>query len=635
MGRQHRSPNKRRHSSSCTGCGHVSHGPISRRELLSHGMEHGSTIADEIVVADVVQVGAGSAGAPYAKLRTDDRNVSVHLIEAGRNQLNNPIIESANARGIETDQFVEYHHYYPADPRPFQTNYHGNPFFPFSKGKGWGGGGVHYYLLMVRGSPAYWDDIAACSGNPLWSYESVLPSMKYLETYTTLGFGPVNPEQRGTSGPLTITGLPSFFTLVTPDNPFVIALGAAGVSFSPDYNDPTQGVYVIGNIQQSVRYESFEEDGETQYSATAFLNTDVVVENEDGDGVGVGGRQLFIDSESYAIRLLFDDELDDETVEAIDAEFGLGWRSGCGRCKRGHCGCKTTCPAERIVRGVRYISQDKIVDAFARERVLLSAGAIGDVEILIRSGIGPAALLEQLQIPVRLDQPNVGRNFQNHFATQVIFPPGPADPAIFTAFLPGEGSGPDGIRQFQLIGGAGFFGTPGVGVIVVDLQPAPTGLVEQRTRAFPDGQLVRFNPLTDPQDQRDMVNVLKQLGRVSIALTADPSTGFPGRLPEAPAPELYPAAEFGAFGGLAPDDSALLEYAFATGNFLNHDGGSVRMSISPEDGVVDGNMDVWNICNLSITDLGALCNIEDGNTAIAAFVAGMQKAKIDGAPVPF
>lgn len=621
----------KRHAHKCT---RPPSGPISRKELFSQGLESPFGIADEIVVADVVQVGAGSAGAPYAKLRTDDRSVSLHLIESGKRELDNPLIQSTSERGAEggVDSLSEYHHYYPADPRPFQVPIHNPPLFGYTKGNGWGGGGVHYYLVMVRGTPALYNSWVACSGNPLWSYDSVLPSLRYFESYTTLGTGPVNTTQRGVSGPLTITRL----TGNAPDNTFISAMSVIGVVYTQDYNDPSQGVYVAGDVQQSARYESLEaEDGVTQYSATAFLNESVVTVNEDGDGVGVGGRQLFIDSESYAIRLLFEDDfdLDSDEFRAIDAEFGLGWASGCARCGKRSCRCSGI-PADRTVRGVRYISQDRIIDALARERVVLSAGSIGDVEILERSGIGPRELLEQIGIDVRLDQPNVGRNFQNHFAFPVTIAMGADPPGFMTAFLPGSGSGPDGIRQYQLIGGGSLGAEGNIGFIVVDLQPAPVGTVELRTRAFPGTMLIRFNPLTDAADQAGAIEVLKQIGRVAIAY--DQAEGGPGRLPILPPPELYPNdAEFGPFGGLAPDDSALLEYAISTGSFLNHDSGSVRMSTSSETGVVDGNLDVWGVANLSIADCGVICNIEDGNTAISCFVVGMQKAKFDGAPVPF
>ena len=611
MGTHHRraSTSKRNHSTAT-----VLRGPVSRASLFSHGLDEGFGIADEIVVADVIQVGAGSAGCPYAKLRTDDRCVSLHLIESGRRQLDNPIIQQV-ADTLPVDFAAEYHHFYPADPQPFTPPQHNPPFFSYTKGNGWGGGGVHYYLLMVRGTPALYDSWAAISGDPLWNYESVLPSMRVLEEYVTFGLAPINTEERGVAGPLTISLIP----LTDPANGFVASLAVAGVVYSPDYNDPSQGVYVAGNIQQSAEYAGpFELEGIRQYGASAFLNTDVVKVDANGDGLGVGGRQLFIDSEAYAIKLLFEDDFDAEELAAIDQEFGLGWSSQ--RCSR--------IPASLTVRGVRYMAGDRVVDALARERVILCASSIGDVEILQRSGIGPAALLEEIGVTLRLDQPNVGRNLQNHFGTIVALPPGADPPALLTVFLPGAGSGADGIRQYQLIGGTGFFGDENIGFLAVDLQPAANGTVELRTRAFPGTMQIRFNPLTDPTDQQDAVDFLKTLGRISIANA--------GALTVLPPPELYPNdAEFGPYGGLATDDSALLAYYLATGTFLNHDAGTVRMSTSAETGVVDGKLDVWGVANLSIADSGVIPNIADGNTALSCFTVGMQKAKIDGAPVTF
>ena len=47
------------------------------------------------------------------------------------------------------------------------------------------------------------------------------------------------------------------------------------------------------------------------------------------------------------------------------------------------------------------------------DRVVLSAGAYGSPAILLRSGIGPAALLQGLGIPVGADRP-VGENLLDH-----------------------------------------------------------------------------------------------------------------------------------------------------------------------------------------------------------------------------
>jgi len=48
------------------------------------------------------------------------------------------------------------------------------------------------------------------------------------------------------------------------------------------------------------------------------------------------------------------------------------------------------------------------------KEVVLSAGAIDSPALLLRSGIGPGQQLKDLNIPVQLDLPGVGRNLQDH-----------------------------------------------------------------------------------------------------------------------------------------------------------------------------------------------------------------------------
>ena len=53
--------------------------------------------------------------------------------------------------------------------------------------------------------------------------------------------------------------------------------------------------------------------------------------------------------------------------------------------------------------------------------VVLSAGTIGSPAILLRSGIGPADVLRNAKIDVRVDLPGVGANLQDHLVMPVIF----------------------------------------------------------------------------------------------------------------------------------------------------------------------------------------------------------------------
>lgn len=69
---------------------------------------------------------------------------------------------------------------------------------------------------------------------------------------------------------------------------------------------------------------------------------------------------------------------------------------------------------DKRATGVAYLLSDKPQQATARREVLLCAGAIASPPILQRSGVGPAALLRDLDIPLVHDLPGVGANLQDH-----------------------------------------------------------------------------------------------------------------------------------------------------------------------------------------------------------------------------
>ena len=72
-------------------------------------------------------------------------------------------------------------------------------------------------------------------------------------------------------------------------------------------------------------------------------------------------------------------------------------------------------------RGVEVIRDGKLEVIRAKLEVVLCAGAIQTPMILMRSGVGPAAHLESLGIPVSLDLPGVGENLQDHVRAGVEF----------------------------------------------------------------------------------------------------------------------------------------------------------------------------------------------------------------------
>ena len=57
----------------------------------------------------------------------------------------------------------------------------------------------------------------------------------------------------------------------------------------------------------------------------------------------------------------------------------------------------------------------------ARREVILAAGAVASPHLLQLSGIGPASLLQSLQLPLVADLPGVGSNLQDHLQLRMAF----------------------------------------------------------------------------------------------------------------------------------------------------------------------------------------------------------------------
>lgn len=57
----------------------------------------------------------------------------------------------------------------------------------------------------------------------------------------------------------------------------------------------------------------------------------------------------------------------------------------------------------------------------SRKEVVITAGALHSPQILQRSGIGPAEILQKAEIPVVVDLSGVGRNLQDHPSSNTSF----------------------------------------------------------------------------------------------------------------------------------------------------------------------------------------------------------------------
>lgn len=72
-------------------------------------------------------------------------------------------------------------------------------------------------------------------------------------------------------------------------------------------------------------------------------------------------------------------------------------------------------------RGVAYLHQGRVQQAFASQGVILTAGAIHSPHVLMHSGIGDPQVLKAAGVDLQHALPGVGQNLQDHPAVPLIF----------------------------------------------------------------------------------------------------------------------------------------------------------------------------------------------------------------------
>jgi choline dehydrogenase-like flavoprotein len=75
----------------------------------------------------------------------------------------------------------------------------------------------------------------------------------------------------------------------------------------------------------------------------------------------------------------------------------------------------------KVATGVEVRRAGATLQVKAKREVILSAGAFGSPQLLMLSGIGPKAHLQQHGIAVVHDLPGVGQNLQDHITTSLIY----------------------------------------------------------------------------------------------------------------------------------------------------------------------------------------------------------------------
>ncbi len=320
--------------------------------------------------------------------------------------------------------------------------------------------------------------------------------------------------------------------------------------------------------------------------------------------------------------------------------------------RRANCRVETGALVERIevvdgrATGVTYRKDGRSVTVRARCEVIVSAGAVGSPQLLQLSGIGPAALLGGLGIPVVRDLPGVGENLQDHFcvystytswwrlsvndnlkwlhgrlsavAEYALLRAGPltANPAFAGAFvrLMPQSSEPDAQIHFFPWStdriDRGLHRSSGFTILANQSRPESRGHVRIASPDPAAPPAIVANYLSTDHDCAMTVAAAK-FARL-LARTNALSRIVTG--------ELFPGAQIS-------NDGDFLDHVRKEGQSAYHPVGTCRMG-GDAGAVVDARLRVHGIAGLRVADASIMPTLVSGNTNAACMMIGEKAADL-------
>ena len=445
-----------------------------------------------------------------------------------------------------------------------------NRSFPLPQGRVLGGSSSINGLNYVRGQSADYDNWAQM-GNTGWSYGDVLPYFKRSERR----IGPGDDAVRGRDGEMPITDL----DLIHPVcEAFIKGAAQMGIPRNPDYNSGDQAGtgYFQRTIHKGYRYSA----------AKAFLRPARKRPNVD------------IRTNAQVAEILFE-----------------GTRAN----------------------GVRYLRDGRegnAVEVRARREVILCAGALNTPKLLQLSGIGPAEVLGDLGIKVRVDLHGVGNNLRDHYGVRMVSTlkgvktfnsmargltlglevvkwlwgrPSllSVSPSLTHLFWKSSDALETPDLEYVMTPASFREGTvglldnmPGMTVGVWQMRPESHGYVRPVSRNPFDPPEINPNYLSDPRDQQVLLRSI-HLGR-KLMTTAPLQPWLTGKTN--PDQDLQ-------------SDDELLDWARREGITVYHMIGTARMGPDGDPGaVVDSQLRVRGLQGLRVADASVMPVMPSGNT---------------------
>ncbi len=547
----------------------------------------------------ILILGGGSAGCVLAARLSEEPSFRVTLVEAG---------DDLTAAGMPPEIRSRYPGRAYLDPRniwpalkarmgaPAGNRPETPPPRRYEQARRLGGGSAINAMMANRGAPGDYDEWGAL-GAEGWSWETCLPYFRKLESDRDRG-----GELHGRDGPLPIRR-------AEPDqlSPFVAAtmraLEAQGHPAGADQNGPWRDGVYVGTT-------AISDAGERVPVSVAYLTPAVRAR-----------ENLTVRTGLLAERILFEGR---RAVGAVVAPLGGG-------------------PSETM----------------SADHVVVAAGAIHSPALLMRSGVGPGAMLHRHGVGVIADRPGIGRNLMEHPSIAVSAYLSRAgrvrdraehhEQAIlrYSSGLPGT---PEGDMHGAILSRTGWhsLGRRIGGIFFWVNKSYSRGEV---TLAAPDPRTepqVDFRMLSDPRDLARLMDAVRlgarALGDPALAGLRGPvfPASYSPRVARAAAPKPWPAAQRGVLSGLLDiagparaalihglvtqgvtldrllsDERALAAFVAAEVGGTWHPSGTCRMGSADDPmSVCDGAGRVRGIDHVSVCDASLMPTIPRANTNI-------------------
>ncbi|KAF5327464.1 hypothetical protein D9619_004054 [Psilocybe cf. subviscida] len=321
---------------------------------------------------DYIIVGAGTAGLALANRLTEDPKVSVLVLEAGISD-EGVVPMQAPFLGPTLSPNTPFDWNYTVTP---QVGLNGRSF-PYPRGKVLGGSSSINYLIHQFGTKEDWNRYADVSGDQGWSWDKMRKYVRKherivppIDSHNTAG--QYLPGNHGTNGVVSVslqgynTSIDARVLQATKELP-------GEFPFNQDLSGGDQPMLGIGFVQTNAG------NGTRSSSSTSYL-------------AQANSRPNLTVLINATVTKLLSTAANDKKLKAFrSVQFS---------------NTPGTSPSAE--------SESKSWTVKARKEIVLSAGSVGSAQILLLSGIGGKSNLQKLNIPVEINNPNVGDNLSDH-----------------------------------------------------------------------------------------------------------------------------------------------------------------------------------------------------------------------------